>query len=221
MLAAVLVFGTALTGCQQTSLKEALTVPPPVETKGTFSTATASTDAETSTSALTASSSGNVGTDTATTPSSVRAAAKSTTTSNVRRQRRQAQATRAQAAATTPQRTAAARTTAANGQTRQSGTASQNAPFVDEGARQGDTYPKFVPPKEATTQMTDAQKKAFEKTMDERMKANEQQADSPDAVAERRKLLDAIAKNSTRDTLKAIEETGQNSKAGQTGTSAQ
>jgi len=87
----------------------------------------------------------------------------------------------------------------------QHGTATQNAPFVEQGVAKGaTTYPKFVPPKAATSQMTDAEKKRFEDTMAARLKASQQPAETPAEAAERQKLLKALADKQTQDTLDSI-----------------
>ena len=64
---------------------------------------------------------------------------------------------------------------------------------MEQGAAKGGTYPNFVPPKAATTQMTDAEKKKFEETMAARIKANQQPSETPAEAAEREKLLKALA----------------------------
>lgn len=88
----------------------------------------------------------------------------------------------------------------------QHGTATQNAPFVNEGVATGAaSYPKFVPPKAATSQMSDAEQKQFQQTMSDRIKANQQAPESPAEAAERQKLLKALAEKHAQDTLNSIE----------------
>ncbi|HET7412726.1 MAG TPA: hypothetical protein VFJ18_08690 [Pararhizobium sp.] len=89
------------------------------------------------------------------------------------------------------------------------GTATENAPFVEEGAAQSKTFPKFVPPKAAAKPMTDAEKKAFEEQMAARMKTNAPKNETPAQYAERMKLMRALAAEHGEDTLKAIQDQKQ------------
>lgn len=102
-------------------------------------------------------------------------------------------------------RTAAAHPAESPSQPGRQGTiAKQNVPFVEQGAAKTGTYPKFVPPKAATSQMTEAEKKRFEEMMAARLKANQQLSETPAEAAERKKLLKALAAKHANDTLKTI-----------------
>jgi hypothetical protein len=88
---------------------------------------------------------------------------------------------------------------------RDRGTATRNAQFVEEGVSRTNVYPKFVPPQAATTQMTDAEKKAFQAQMAARIKTNNAQAESPAEYQERLKLMRALAQKHGEETLEEIE----------------
>lgn len=84
---------------------------------------------------------------------------------------------------------------------RDSGTATRNAAFVEKGVAKSDTYPKFVPARAATTQMSDAEKKAFEADMAARMKAGTKPSETQAEYEERLKLMRALAAGHGSDTL--------------------
>jgi len=86
------------------------------------------------------------------------------------------------------------------------GAATRNAKFVEEGAAHTEVYPKFVPPHPATTQMTDAEKKAFEAQMAARIKTNKAPAESPAEYQERLKLMRALAEKHGSETLQEIKQ---------------
>lgn len=120
-----------------------------------------------------------------------------------------AQAAGSPTATASPMATGAAPQTAATtkaGVRASHGTATRNAQFVEAGASHTNVYPKFVPPHPATTQMTDAEKKAFEAQMAARIKANEAPAESPAEYQERMKLMRALAAEHGSDTLREIEQ---------------
>jgi len=87
---------------------------------------------------------------------------------------------------------------------RDRGSATRNATFVEQGASRTNTYPKFVPPHPATTQMTDAEKKTFEAQMAARISANERPAENTAEYQEQLKLMRALAQNHGEQTLEQI-----------------
>lgn len=173
---------SALAGCNNTAAfndaapKAAALSPPPSEANALQSTTTP----------------GAAGTATGTTSGT--ATAESSQQTRSKHRRRHSSAT-----------TSGSATASSASKGRDRGTATKNAEFVEQGAAQSETYPKFVPPKAATTQMTDAEKKAFEEQMAARMKANAAPKDeTPAEYAERMKLMRALAAEHGPDTLKAI-----------------
>lgn len=165
-----------LGGCTSTSVNDALTVQP--------ATSSAATTAGQSNDAAQAQSSGTTlpGVDQSATQQQSGTAGRRTAASRRSRSgrgRKSAAARRTE----TPSPSSPAAT---------SGTATQNAPFVEQGVAKTGTYPKFVPPKSATSQMTDAEKKKFEDAMAARIKANQKPAETPAEAAAREKLLKAL-----------------------------
>lgn len=186
----LLIAGIAATcllgGCNAGNLKQSLTTPPPVSSAaGQQGSGAAAAPGSTTSSVNAAAATPNGGA-----PASAAHAATSSRRSASRRRTKVA---------------AAPGAGPASPPARQKGTAKQNAPFVEQGAATTGVYPKFVPPKAATTEMTDAEKKKFEEMMAARLKANQPPAETPAEAAEREKLLKALAARHGPDTLKAIE----------------
>ncbi len=165
-----------LAGCNASSLKETLTTPPP--TSSTQNPANATTAGETAAP----------GAPVQGAESLPGAAGGATASSATGKTQHVGSGHRRRAAGSGKQESSGQQATAP-----QQGTAAQNAPFVEQGAAKTGTYPNFVPPKAATTPMTDAEKKKFEEMMAERIKANRQQPETPAEAAERERLLKALA----------------------------
>lgn len=89
------------------------------------------------------------------------------------------------------------------------GTATTNAPFVEQNAAQSETYPLFVPPQPATTQMTDAEKKQFQAKMAASITSNDAQAatDTVDYGAQSKEMR-TIADQHSQAALKSITSSG-------------
>lgn len=90
------------------------------------------------------------------------------------------------------------------------GTATTNAPFVEEGVARSTVYPHFTPPQPATTQMTEAEKQQFQAKMAASVSANDAQA-ATDAVDynARMKAMQTIADQHSQATLKSIAGNGK------------
>ncbi len=185
LLATGAVAACLLSSCESASLKDALTPPPPVSSAAKTDNTPAGADTPV------ASTSPLPGVDDAgkSQPESAGKTAVSSRRTHSRRHRK----------------TAARQPSSPSPPVAQAGTATRNAPFVDQGAAATGTYPKFVPPKAATSQMSDAEKKKFEETMAARIKANKQSSETPAEAAEREKLLKALAAKHAEDTMKAID----------------
>ncbi|MGN6548711.1 MAG: hypothetical protein ACTHJ3_02290 [Pararhizobium sp.] len=100
--------------------------------------------------------------------------------------------------------------TAAAAQKAGRGTATTNAPFVEQGVARATVYPHFTPPQPATTQMTEAEKQQFQARMAASVSANDAQA-ATDAVDynARMKAMQTIADQHSQATLKSIAGNGK------------